>query len=376
MVDFVVSFGVKIHSPESSFLLWLLLLSASLLFVSNKQENLLPEQPKQAVGRTFKNMIRLTFWGWLLWPLVAARLAGAFVPLGGMPSRHTTTTTTTLEGILGRFRKKQEVIPSIPEPITVGSPIPAVDVEMLRLSTDDKDDDRIVVTSEPVTADEILATSSPDGKAILVGMPGAFTPTCSSQHLPGLIASATRLRQLGVEKIAVVTTNDRFVNEEWGRMQGLFAASQVADDNDDNSKCPIIMLSDGDAALVKELGMVQDMGFGVGLRSKRFALVLENGLVTRVLTDDEGMDSCELTSATNLIQLLTPEEDQAMAVSDDGLGVPALAAVGAGVVLLGLALVVMGGGGGSDHSTVQTVMPTASGAGSGAEFTLLNTFGK
>ena len=317
--------------------------------------------------------------------MLPATQAFVKIPLSSLSSTrpasvtNTQSSSTALQGILNRLRKKKIDVP-IPEPITVGSPIPEIDVEMLILAPEDDDGAR-VVTSEPVTATEVLGTT---GKSILVGMPGAFTPVCSSEHLPGFIDKASQLKKLGIDKIAVVTTNDRFVNEEWGRTQGLFALQTNDPDNsDETNRTPIIMLSDGDAALVKELGMVEDMGFGVGLRSKRFALVLEDGLVTQVLID-EGMDSCEFTSATNLVNLLTPEE---VAVEEQALlDVPPVAVLGACAIFLGFALVFSSGGGGTestaDYAAVNAAVPAVksaaapSGAASGTEFFLLKTFGQ
>lgn len=124
---------------------------------------------------------------------------------------------------------------------------------------------------------------------------GAFTPTCDKEHLPGYIKSADKLASLGIERIAVVTTNDRFVNEVWSSQQGLLS---------DGAK--IVILCDGDGDLVKSMGLADDMGFGVGVRSKRFAMVTNNGQVVELLTD-EGMNDCSVTSAANLVELLTPD---------------------------------------------------------------------
>lgn len=127
-------------------------------------------------------------------------------------------------------------------------------------------------------------------------MPGAFTPTCSKEHLPGYIKNADKFeKQLGIDRINIVTTNDQYVNSEWMSAQGALKP---------NSK--ITMLSDGDGELVKSLGLAEDMGFGFDVRSKRFVLVAENGVVSSLFTD-EGMDDCSSTSAESVYAALSPE---------------------------------------------------------------------
>jgi glutaredoxin/glutathione-dependent peroxiredoxin len=129
-------------------------------------------------------------------------------------------------------------------------------------------------------------------------MPGAFTTTCTQVHLPGYVQSAKKLRSLGIDTIAVITTNDRFVNQEWSKQQGLVSS------NTDSP--PITILCDADGDFIKGIGLADDMGFGIGVRSKRFAMITDNGVVTTLLTDD-GMDDCKVTSVENVIKLLTPE---------------------------------------------------------------------
>lgn len=103
-----------------------------------------------------------------------------------------------------------------------------------------------------------------------------------------------------------MTTNDRFVNEQWSSQQGLLSEGAM-----------ITILSDGDGDLVKSMGLAEDMGFGVGTRSKRFAMVTDNGKVIELLTD-EGMEDCSATSAANLVKLLTPESVESEATEIDG----------------------------------------------------------
>jgi peroxiredoxin len=135
-------------------------------------------------------------------------------------------------------------------------------------------------------------------------MPGAFTPTCSKQHLPGYVAAASDFAKLGYTKIAALTTNDHFVNEEWATASAANDASSAV-----SSSMPISLLSDADGDYLKAIGLADDMGFGVGVRSKRFAMVLDTGVVTHLLTD-EGMDECSATAAANLLSVLTPPPDE------------------------------------------------------------------
>ena len=158
-------------------------------------------------------------------------------------------------------------------------------------------------------------------------MPGAFTTTCSQVHLPGYVQSASKLRSLGIDTIAVITTNDRFVNQEWGKQQGIVPANK-------DEEPPITMICDADGDFIKSIGLADDMGFGIGVRAKRFAMVTDNGVVSALLTDD-GMDDCQATSAANVIRLLTPEpvpESSDGAIEIDGKLI--LGAVGAIAVAL------------------------------------------
>lgn len=102
-------------------------------------------------------------------------------------------------------------------------------------------------------------------KVVLFAVPGAFTPTCSEAHLPGYVVLADQFNAKGVDLIACVAVNDAFVMKAWGEAQN---ASEL------------LMLADGDASFTKALGLEMDTaGFG-GVRSQRYAMVIENGVVT------------------------------------------------------------------------------------------------
>lgn len=102
-------------------------------------------------------------------------------------------------------------------------------------------------------------------KVVLFAVPGAFTPACSDVHLPGYVVNADRIKAKGVDAIVCMAVNDAFVMDAWGK-------SQNAEE--------LQMLSDGNAEFTKALGLELDAsGFGMGVRSKRFALIAEDGVV-------------------------------------------------------------------------------------------------
>mgnify|MGYP001038820434 FL=1 len=136
----------------------------------------------------------------------------------------------------------------------------------------------------PITTDEVFAGR----KVVLFSVPGAFTPTCSARHLPGFIDLADDFRALGVETIACMAVNDVFVMDAWSNSAG-------ADG--------ILMLADGNAEFANALGLEMDAtAFGMGLRSQRFALVAEDGVVTDLFV--EGPGEFRVSSAENVLAKL------------------------------------------------------------------------
>jgi peroxiredoxin len=122
------------------------------------------------------------------------------------------------------------------------------------------------------------------GRVVLFAVPGAFTPGCSNVHLPGFVQNAAELRTKGVDTIACVAVNDVFVLDAWSRAHG-------ADE--------ILMLADGNAEFTEAMGLVLDgSGFGMGARSKRYAAVVEDGVVTSIDVDESGID---LSSCSNVL---------------------------------------------------------------------------
>ena len=154
--------------------------------------------------------------------------------------------------------------------ISVGDRIP--DVELRTMTGDGP---------TVVRSGEALGT----GKVVLFAVPGAFTPGCSNVHLPGFVERGAELKAKGVDRIACVSVNDPFVMDAWG------AAHGVGDD--------ILMLADGNGEFTEAIGMVLDgSGFGLGSRSRRYAAILQDGVVTS-LDVDEG--SIEHTTCSNLL---------------------------------------------------------------------------
>ncbi|MEK7801965.1 MAG: peroxiredoxin [Pseudomonadota bacterium] len=136
--------------------------------------------------------------------------------------------------------------------ITIGQPIPAITLKMLR-------DNGI--------QDIVLTDYLKGKKIVLFAVPGAYTPTCNLKHLPGYVANADAIKANGVDEIICLSVNDPFVMKAWGESAG--ATGKVT------------MLPDWKAELVTALGLTLDgTGVGLGTRAQRFMMVIENGVVT------------------------------------------------------------------------------------------------
>jgi len=123
--------------------------------------------------------------------------------------------------------------------------------------------------SKNVTTSEVFAGK----KVVLFAVPGAFTPTCSNNHLPGYLENHDAILGKGVDTIAVVAVNDQFVMRAWARFTG--------------SEGKILFLADGSGLFVKSIGLDADMSAGgMGLRSKRFSMIVEDGKVTALNIED------------------------------------------------------------------------------------------
>ena len=110
-------------------------------------------------------------------------------------------------------------------------------------------------------------------KVVLFGVPGAFTPTCSNNHLPGYLENYDAIKAKGVDTIAVVAVNDHYVMGAWQKFTG--------------GEGKILYLADGNGEFIKALGLEADLSAGgLGRRSKRFSMVVEDGKVTSLNVED------------------------------------------------------------------------------------------
>jgi len=122
-----------------------------------------------------------------------------------------------------------------------------------------------------VTTDQLFKGK----KVVLFSVPGAFTPTCDAKHLPGFVQNAAAIKAKGVDTIACMSVNDVFVMNAWGK------ASNVGDS--------VVMLADGNGEYAKALGLEMDgRGFGMGMRSQRFAVLVQDGVVSKLAVEAPG----------------------------------------------------------------------------------------
>jgi peroxiredoxin len=125
-------------------------------------------------------------------------------------------------------------------------------------------------------------------KIVIFGLPGAFTPTCSVQHVPGYVQHAQELKAKGVDEIWCISVNDAFVMGAWGREQ---KATGV-----------VRMMADGNAAFSKALGLDADFSkHGMGTRSKRYSMLVEDGVVKQLNVEDKGF---EVSGAEKMLEQL------------------------------------------------------------------------
>ena len=124
---------------------------------------------------------------------------------------------------------------------------------------------------QEVSTDELFRGK----RVVMFAVPGAFTPTCSERHLPGYVQNMDALRAKGVDQVVCVAVNDVFVMGAWARQLEL----------DDS----VVMLADGSGALTKALGLELDLtARGLGVRSQRYAMVLDNGKVKQLAIEPPG----------------------------------------------------------------------------------------
>ena len=159
--------------------------------------------------------------------------------------------------------------------IKVGDRVPAVKFKVL------KDGDLAQVD---------LAELSKGKKIAIFGLPGAYTPTCSAQHVPSYLKNTEALKTKGVAAIACVSVNDAWVMSAWGKDQKVGSA--------------IMMLADGNGEFARATGLTLDArGYGLGERSTRFSMVVENGVV-KALNVEKNPGEMTNTSAEAMLKQL------------------------------------------------------------------------
>jgi len=126
-----------------------------------------------------------------------------------------------------------------------------------------------------------------DKKVVLFAVPGAFTPTCSAAHLPGYVALADKIKAKGVDDIICISVNDAFVMDAWGK-------SQNADE--------IKMLADGNGTFAQLIGLDMDTDAFGGIRSIRYSMIVEDGVVRALNVEDPGR--FEVSDAETILKQL------------------------------------------------------------------------
>ncbi|MCI5044574.1 MAG: peroxiredoxin [Aquisalinus sp.] len=123
-------------------------------------------------------------------------------------------------------------------------------------------------------------------KTAFFAVPGAFTPTCSAKHLPGFVEHAEALAQKGVDQIVCMSVNDAFVMDAWAKDQG--------------AQGKVVMVADGNGDFTKALGLELDAsGFGMGGRSQRFSMIVDDGTVAELNVEQGG--AYEVSSADYML---------------------------------------------------------------------------
>ena len=135
------------------------------------------------------------------------------------------------------------------------------------------------------TTDEIFSGK----RVVLFALPGAFTPTCSAKHLPGFVNNHQALKSKGIDSVACLSVNDAFVMDAWGKDQGV--------------EDKVMMLADGNGEFTKAVGLTMDgTGYGMGLRSQRYAMVLDDGVIKTLNVEAPG--AFEVSSAESILKAL------------------------------------------------------------------------
>ena len=137
---------------------------------------------------------------------------------------------------------------------------------------------------KPMTTDELFKGK----KVVLFAVPGAFTPTCHKNHMPGFVKNADAIKAKGIDTIAVTAVNDVFVMDAWKKASG--------------AEGKIEFLADGSAAFAKAIGLSLDVSArGLGIRSQRYCMVVDDGVVKSISVED-APGKAELSGADNLLK--------------------------------------------------------------------------
>jgi glutaredoxin/glutathione-dependent peroxiredoxin len=142
----------------------------------------------------------------------------------------------------------------------------------------------------PLSPSPVNVAASLAGKRVVIfGLPGAYTPTCSAKHVPGYVTQLPELKTRGVDEVWCVSVNDAFVMAAWGR--------------DQHAIGKVRMLGDGNGDFAKKLGLEIDLAkSGMGLRSRRYSLLVENGIVKQVNVEEGG--KFEVSNAETMLKQL------------------------------------------------------------------------
>ncbi len=125
-------------------------------------------------------------------------------------------------------------------------------------------------------------------KVVAFAVPGAFTPTCSQAHLPGYVVHADAIKAKGVDSIVCISVNDAFVMDSWGKNSNAEA---------------LVMVADGNGDFTKAMGLEMDgSGFGLGKRSQRYAMIVEDGVVRKLNVEAPG--KLEVSKAEAILEAL------------------------------------------------------------------------
>ena len=135
-----------------------------------------------------------------------------------------------------------------------------------------------------VTTNDLFAGK----KVVVFAVPGAFTPTCSRFHLPGYVVHSDAIKAKGVDSVICISVNDAFVMDSWGK---------------EGNAEEILMVGDGNGDFTRALGLEMDgSGFGLGTRSQRYAMIVDDGVVTKLAVEDPGQ--FEVSKAESILELL------------------------------------------------------------------------